>query len=233
MSQPDTMAPTAAAVKDMPSHMGGTGAVTKSGNSLLQATPGPEMAESSVQDDFVSVRVNQFSDASAAEFAEKISEAHSTGQPVIPVTISSYGGLVSAGIQMHAAIQRSQLPVLTYAEDRAMSCGFFLLSIGTPGYRFVDPNAELMDHQAFYGVIGKDAEVENQQEYQRRELDKFYRLLDEACGQEEGFFKERWKDLNNLDDYLTPEEGVEIGAADKIGRPRIEAETKIDWTLHR
>lgn len=221
------------AAPDLPAQMGGMGAVSKSGNPLLQSVPGPPMIDSSVEEDFVSIRVNYFNDSTAAEFAEKVSKAHSTGQPVIPVTISSWGGLVTAGIQMYAAVQRSQLPVLTYAEDRAMSCGFFLLAIGTPGYRFVDPNAELMDHQAFYGVIGKDAEVENQQEHNRRAMDKFYRLMDEACGHEEGFFKDRWEDLNNLNDYLTAEEGVEIGAADEVGRPRIEAEATIDWTLTR
>jgi 50S ribosomal subunit-associated GTPase HflX len=40
----------------------------------------------------VIIRVNKFDEESAASFQNEIARAHSTGQEVIPVVISSYGG---------------------------------------------------------------------------------------------------------------------------------------------
>lgn len=211
----------------------GTGAVERSGSVLLQGGPDPPGVESSVASDFVSVHVNRFTDASAAVFSERLSDAHRTGQPVVPVIISSYGGLIDPLLQMHAAVQRSELPVLTYTPDRAMSCGFALLAFGTPGYRFVDPNATLMDHQASYGARGKDAEVVNRLEHMREAMGRFYALIDEACGREPGFFADRWEDLNNLNDYLKPEDVVRLGAVDEIGRPVINYSVDVSWKIQR
>lgn len=199
---------------------------------MIDQAPAPEAFDSySLRDDPVIIRVNEFNDQTAGSFQEDLSSAQETGQPIVPVVISSWGGKVSAAIQMHSAIQRSSLPVLTYTPDRAMSAGFALLSFGTEGYRFVDPEAFTMDHQAKYGVIGKDAEVENQMEQRRREMDQFYRLLDKQCGKDPGYFKERWSDMNNLNDYLDAEGTVEIGAADHIGRPEITLEAEANWNI--
>lgn len=184
-------------------------------------------------ENFVSVTVNEFNDESAEEFKKQIEKAHIYDQGVIPVKISSHGGIIDACIQMKSAIDRSEIPVLTYVPDRAYSCGFALLAFGTDGYRFVDPNAFTMDHQAKTGTYGKDAEVENAIEFKRRKLDSFYNLLDEACGKEEGFFKNRWEDKNNLNNYLGAEETVEIGAADEASRPTVKATATVDWKVVR
>jgi ATP-dependent protease ClpP protease subunit len=184
-------------------------------------------------DGFVQITVNKFNDESASEFEDKVSKAHSTGQKVVPVKVSSNGGIIHSCLQMKSAIDRSELQVLTYVPDRAYSCGFALLAFGTKGYRFADPHAFTMDHQAKGGVIGKDAEMENRMEFQRRYLDSFYSLLDEACGKPEGFFKERWEDKNNLDDFLDAEETVELGAADEVAKPYVKATTETKWTIRR
>lgn len=184
-------------------------------------------------DDFVSITVNEFNDETAGDFQQDVSKAHRTGQPVVPVRISSHGGQVDACMQMKSAIDRSEIPVLTYVPDRAYSAGFALLAFGTDGYRFIAPTAFTMDHQAFYGAVGKDAEVENQVEFHRKYLDQFYEVLAEECGQPKDFFKDRWENLNNLNDYLTAEETIDIGAADQISQPRIEAEVKVEWNVIR
>ena len=40
------------------------------------------------------IRVNNFDDESAAKFVQQMSDAHNTGQTVIPIVISSMGGAV-------------------------------------------------------------------------------------------------------------------------------------------
>ena len=44
----------------------------------------------------VVVRVNKFDEDSAKEFAQNMSLAQNTGQPIVPVVIDSYGGQVYA-----------------------------------------------------------------------------------------------------------------------------------------
>lgn len=189
--------------------------------------------ESTDADDFVTITVNEFTDDSGKSFEEGINKAHTTDQPIIPVRISSNGGRIDACMQMKSAIDRSELPVLTYTPDRAYSCGFALLAFGTDGYRFVDPHAFTMDHQGSYVAFGKDAEIENTVEFRRQYLDQFYEILAEECGQDPDFFKDRWENMNNLNDWLDAQETLKIGAADQIGKPKVKAEMKLEWNVVR
>ena len=50
----------------------------------------------------VMIRVNDFTEESAADFAAKMGVAQNTGQPVIPVIIDSYGGQVYSLMSMIA-----------------------------------------------------------------------------------------------------------------------------------
>lgn len=198
----------------------------------LPTTPEP-IKSCKFRDDPVTAHVNDFDDSSAKDFRETVNEANNTGQPILPVVISSNGGKVAACLQMHSAIEKSEIPVLTYTPDRAYSCGFALLAFGTPGYRFVSPSAFTMAHQVSYGAIGKESEVENQVEFQKRQNEEFYRLLDEACDKENGFFSDFFEDKNNLNEFLSAEETVELNAADTIGRPQLTASISLEWTLKR
>jgi ATP-dependent protease ClpP protease subunit len=201
---------------------------------MLKLPPPPGPVKSyDLYEDPVIARVNAFDDESAGSFREKVRDANETGQPILPVVVSSYGGNLDACVQMHGAIRQSDIPVLTYTPDRAYSCGFALMAFGTPGYRFIDPNAFTMVHQVSYGAIGKEAEIENKVEFQERQNEAFYGLLDEACDKDEGFFSDFFGDKNNLDQFLDADETVDLGAADSIGRPKLRAEISFDWALER
>ena len=77
----------------------------------------------------VIIRVNKFDEKSAQEFSEKMSDAHNTGQPVIPIVIDSYGGQVYSLMAMISEIEHAELPVATIVEGKAMSCGAILFSL--------------------------------------------------------------------------------------------------------
>ena len=53
----------------------------------------------------VIVRVNEFTESSAKTFAEDMQRAHEAGQPIIPVVIDSYGGMVDSLIAMVSEIE--------------------------------------------------------------------------------------------------------------------------------
>lgn len=183
------------------------------------------------EEDFVHVFVNKFTDETALEFQEKVDEAQTTGQPLVPVTISSNGGLINAAVQMKKAIDRSSVPVLTYVPDRAYSCGFFLLAFGTKGYRFVSPESFTMAHQITSGALGKGNEIENKVEFKRRKFAAFYKMLDEACGKEAGYFENLWQETSNLNQYYDAQQTLDIGAADQISDPVLKSGVR--WTLQR
>ena len=89
----------------------------------------------------VMIRVNDFTEEAAADFAAKMGVAQNTGQPVIPVIIDSYGGQVYSLMSMIAAIKNSRIPVATIVEGKAMSCGVILASCGAKGMRYISEDA--------------------------------------------------------------------------------------------
>ena len=109
----------------------------------------------------VIIRVNKFNEESAKEFADKVARAHNTGQKVIPVIIDSYGGEVYSLMSMIASIKRSELPIATIVEGKAMSCGVILFSCGTKGYRYITEDATLMINDVSSGNWGKNAEIKS------------------------------------------------------------------------
>ena len=76
----------------------------------------------------------------------------------ISLYINSPGGSVTAGMAVYDTMQLIPNDVSTLAMGLAASMGQFLLTAGTPGKRFVLPNAEVLLHQgsAGFGVGGAD-----------------------------------------------------------------------------
>jgi ATP-dependent Clp protease protease subunit len=98
----------------------------------------------------VIIRVNKFDEKSAQEFSEKMSDAHNTGQPVIPIVIDSYGGQVYSLMAMISEIEHAELPVATIVEGKAMSCGAILFSFGNKDMRFMDPECNCDDSRCCF-----------------------------------------------------------------------------------
>ena len=60
----------------------------------------PRIKELELRNNPVIIRVNKFTEESAADFATQMSIAHNTGQSVIPIVIDSYGGQVYSLMSM-------------------------------------------------------------------------------------------------------------------------------------
>ena len=179
----------------------------------------------------VSIRVNKFDEEASLKFSKAISEAQSTGQPVVPVTIDSYGGSIYSLMSMIANIKSSKIPVATIVEGKAMSCGALLFSYGTSGYRFMDKHATIMIHDVSSGARGKIEEIKADAKEGDRLNQKLYREMAANCGKEPEFFLQQIHDRSHADWYLDAEEARNIGLADHLRVPDLKVKIDVSYSF--
>jgi len=179
----------------------------------------------------VIVRVNSFNEKSAADFATKISLAHSTGQKIIPVVIDSYGGQVYALMAMIASIRESEIPVATIVEGKAMSCGAVLLSFGEQGMRFASPDATVMIHDVSSGGHGKIEELKADVKEAERLDEKIFTMMARNCGKKDDYFKKKVFNKKHADWFMDAPEAKRHGLVNHLRVPKlnIKIEVSIDF----
>lgn len=177
------------------------------------------------------IRVIDFDDDSAEDFAEDMSKAHNTGQPVIPVIIDSYGGKVYSLLSMISEIQNAKLPVATICVGKAMSCGSILLSCGDDGYRFIDSNATVMIHDVSAMQLGKNEELKASAKETDRLQKLVFRLMAKNCDQERNYFLDLIHEKNHAEWYLTAKQTKKHGIADHIHVPEFKTKISVDMTF--
>tara|TARA_Y100000310_G_scaffold344725_1_gene459067 strand:- start:1337 stop:1951 length:615 start_codon:yes stop_codon:yes gene_type:complete len=184
-------------------------------------------------DDFLStpiiISVNKFNEASAKEFVSSMIAAHNTGQDIIPVFIDSYGGQVYSLLNMVDMIEKSELPVATIIEGKAMSCGAILAACGTKGQRYVAPHATIMIHDVSSGSFGKAEEIKASAKEVERLNKMIYKKLAQSCGKDDKYFWDLVHKKGRADWYLTPKDLVKYKLADKIGLPTLELGIKVSY----
>lgn len=184
-------------------------------------------------DDFLTlpvvVTVNKFDETSAKEFVSQMISAHNTGQEVIPVFIDSYGGQVYALMSMIDMIKKSELPVATIVEGKAMSCGAVLASSGTKGYRFVAPHATVMIHDVSSKSLGKAEEIKSSAHEVERLNKLIYKKMADSAGKDADYFWDLVHKKGRADWYLTPKEMIKYKLADKIGLPTLNVDVSVKY----
>lgn len=175
----------------------------------------------------VIIRVNQFNEEAAAEFAIKMGIAQNTGQPVVPVVIDSYGGEVYSLMSMIAAIKGSKIPVATVVEGKAMSCGVILASCGTKGLRFISEDATLMVHDVSSGAWGKNSEIQASADETKRLNEKIYEILAQNTGKSSDWFHKKINKRGRADWFVDPDKAISIGLCDKIGIPTLDIDVSV------
>jgi ATP-dependent Clp protease protease subunit len=74
--------------------------------------------------------------------------------------INSPGGVITAGMAIYDVMQFVKPDVCTYVLGQACSMGSFLAQAGTPGKRYMLPNARHMIHQPSGGARGMASDIE-------------------------------------------------------------------------
>jgi len=142
----------------------------------------------------------------------------------INLYINSPGGSVTAGLAIYDTMQYIKCPVRTIVLGQAASMGSFLAQAGTAGLRIVLPESRTMIHRVSSGTRGTGGSVyvqEMEMEDNLRHLEEAKRLnkrLVELYAKHNSKEKsyEELAETMKFDTFLSAEEAVEYGLADKV-----------------
>lgn len=145
------------------------------------------------------------------------------GQP-IRMYINSPGGSVYSGLGIYSTMQAIKSPVHTIVLGLAASMGSFIANAGEAGHRYVLTESTTMVHRVSSGTRGTSGTVHEQDlqfEDAKRSHEETHRLnkrLTEiyAKHNSKGKTYEEFHDIMKYDTYLSPEDAVNLGVADKI-----------------
>lgn len=174
------------------------------------------------------------SDSMAESFEKDMMRAMKTGQYIIPVIISSYGGSVYALNQMIDVINKAKLAkfkVATVCVGKCMSAGAALLTCGSEGLRFAAPNSTIMIHEVSSMTGGKVEEIKTD----ANETDRLNKLLLETMSlninKPKNYLLNVIHSKSHADWYLTPQDAVDYNVVNKVGNPDLKVKINVDVTF--
>ena len=184
-----------------------------------------------ILDQPVVIRVTDFDEKSAENFAHDMADAHNTGQSIIPIVVDSYGGQVYSLLSMIAEVQASKLPVATIGVGKSMSCGSILLSCGDEGFRFMAPTAHLMLHDLSSVKGGKIEEIKAGTKQSEKLQKQIFGLMAKNCGHKNDYFLNLLHDASHAEVYLTPNQAKKHNIIQHIGMPSMKITVSVDVAL--
>jgi ATP-dependent Clp protease protease subunit len=130
----------------------------------------------------------------------------------ISLYVNSPGGSVTAGLAIIDTMNHIKNDVSTVCVGMAASMGAVILSAGTPGKRFILPNAEVMIHQPLGGIEGQASDIEITAKHIINTRLKINKMLAKNTGQS---LTQIEKDVDR-DFFMGAEEAKKYGIVDKI-----------------
>ena len=146
----------------------------------------------------------------------------------INLYINSPGGAVTAGLAIYDTMQYIKSDVKTIVMGQACSMGSFLAQAGTAGKRVVLPESRTMIHRVSSGTPGTSGSV-HVQELQMEDIKRHYEESQKVNKRlTELYVKHNTADKGyeelfetmKFDTFLTAQEAVENGLADKVVEKR-------------
>jgi ATP-dependent Clp protease protease subunit len=130
----------------------------------------------------------------------------------ITLYINSPGGLITAGMAIYDTMQYVRSDIQTIVTGQAASMGSLLATSGTKGKRFMLPHSRHMIHQPLGGTRGQATDIEIHAREIIRWKDELTKIYEKHTGQSLDTLK---ADMER-DKFMTSEEAVKYGLADKI-----------------
>lgn len=180
---------------------------------------------------FEVVYVEEFNPAAVKEFSTKVNACVSSGQPIVPIVIDSYGGQVYSLLAMIDILNTCPIPVATIVRGKAMSCGSVLAVAGTAGYRYMGPESTNMIHQVAAGQRGKVSDFVATEEEMTRLNDRIFSIYDKKAGKQAGYFKHMVKDNENADLFLKAKECQRHGLCDFVRIPSLTVDISAKFEI--
>ena len=146
----------------------------------------------------------------------------------ISLYINSPGGSVTAGMSIYDTMQYIKPDVRTIVMGQACSMGSFLAQAGTAGKRVVLPESRTMIHRVSSGTRGTSGSVHVQElefEDAKRHLEESKKINERLTElyvkhNTAGKTYEEMFETMKFDTFLTAQQAVEWGLADKVAEPR-------------
>ena len=132
--------------------------------------------------------------------------------------INSPGGLVTAGLAMYDTMQFVKCDISTLVIGQASSAGSLLAMAGTKGKRYALNNSRIMIHQPSGGYSGQATDILIHAEEINKIKARLNRIYADHTGQDIITINEAME----RDKFMTSEEAVKYGLADKIVTSRDE-----------
>jgi ATP-dependent Clp protease protease subunit len=128
--------------------------------------------------------------------------------------INSPGGDVNSAFALIDTIAGSDIPVRTVGLGLIASCGFLLFLAGKKGERLLTPNTSILSHQFSWGAWGKEHELFAT----AREFTLTSQRIIDHYKKHTGLSEKKIKKylLPAEDVWLSGDEAVDLGAADKV-----------------
>ena len=136
----------------------------------------------------------------------------------ITLYINSRGGLITAGMAIYDTMQYVRSDIQTIVLGQAASMGSLLASSGTKGKRLMLPHSRHMIHQPLGGTQGQATDIEIHAKEILRWKDELIKIYEKNTGK---LFDVLKNDMER-DKFMTAEEAVKYGLADKIVTSRDE-----------
>jgi len=161
----------------------------------------------------------------ASKFMKKLHDAEETADNKIIVHTSSIGGEWADGMSIFDNILYSSLPVHMIGHGCLCSMGTIILQAAHK--RYLMPDCDIMVHFGDLTLSGHQVSVESGTKYYVKVKNQMIDIYTDKCMKGK-FFKERSytrsktksyikrKLESNVDWYMTPEEAVDFGFADKV-----------------
>lgn len=132
----------------------------------------------------------------------------------LTLVINSEGGDLINAFALIDLMQHSKVPVHTLGIGQISSAGLMVFMAGTKGHRVITANTHVMSHQWSGSVEGKAHELLSAQQDMMITQARVLRHYCKHSGQTEQVIKDRL--LPPHDVYLTADEAVQLGVADRI-----------------
>ena len=126
--------------------------------------------------------------------------------------INSPGGSVTAGMGIYDTMQYIKPDINTIVMGQAASMGSLLAQAGTKGKRFILPNSRHMIHQPSGGAGGTASDIE----ISYKEIIRWKKVLTEVYHKHTGQPMDKLEVDMDRDTFMTAEESVAYGLADKV-----------------
>ena len=126
--------------------------------------------------------------------------------------INSPGGSVTAGMGIYDTMQYIKPDITTIVMGQVASMGSLLAQAGTKGKRFILPNSRHMIHQPSGGAGGTASDIE----ISYKEIIRWKKVLTDIYHKHTGQAVKKLEVDMDRDTFMTAEESVAYGLADKV-----------------